>query len=333
MNISEIAQLAGVSPSAVSRYLNNGYLSVEKKAAIAKVIEETGYIPSSQAQTLRTRKTKLIGVIIPKIDSDSISQVVAGINEVLLAHGYQMLLTDTENTAEKELEFIHTFSQRMVDGIILLGTILTPRHKAVIKSLRIPLVVLGQSCHYASSIYHDDYHAAAAITEYMIESGRKKIGYIGVPEKDIAVGKERRQGYLDTLKKYDLEVSETMIRTGSFHIENGYDNTPLLLDANPDTDAIICATDTIALGAIKYLNQQKIAIPDQIAISGFGDSKVSAILSPSLTTVHFYYRECGIEGAKILLEKIEKPNTPDKSLKLGFELLKNESVESEICEP
>lgn len=326
MNISEIAKLAGVSPSAVSRYLNNGYLSQEKKDAIAKVIKETGYVPSSQAQTLRTKRTKLIGVIIPKIDSDSISQVVAGIGEVLSQHGYQMLLANTDNQHQKELEFIHTFSQHMVDGVILLGTLLTTKHKTLFKKLNFPVVILGQQSDYASSIHHDDYLAAVKMTEYMIEKGHKKICYLGVTEKDLAVGKQRKQGFLDTMERFGLPVSDKSIRTGSFYMDNGYQNTPLLLEENPETDAILCATDTIALGAIKYLNEQHIPIPENVAVSGFGDSKAASVLSPSLATVHFYYRECGIEGAKILLEKIEQPDTPNKSLKLGFELIKHESV-------
>lgn len=326
MNISEIAKLAGVSPSAVSRYLNNGYLSQEKREAIAKVISETGYAPSSQAQTLRTKRTKLIGVIIPKIDSDSISQVVAGISEVLSQHGYQMLLANTDNQNNRELEFLHTFSQHMVDGVILLGTILTARHRTFMKRFRFPVVILGQLSDHASSIYHDDYLAAVKMTEYMIQKGHRRICYLGVTEKDIAVGRQRKQGFIDTMERFGLSVSDKNIRTGSFYMDSGYQNTPLLLKENPEADAILCATDTIALGAIKYLNEQHIPIPEHVAVAGFGDSKAASVLSPSLTTIHFYYRECGAEGAKILLEKIEQPDTPNKSLKLGFELITNESV-------
>lgn len=326
MNISEIAKLAGVSPSAVSRYLNNGYLSGEKKAAIAKVIEETGYVPSSHAQTLRTKKTKLIGVIIPKIDSDSISQVVAGISEVLSAEGYQMLLANTENDPEKELEYLVTFSQHMVDGVILLGTVLSAKLRTRLKTLDFPVVILGQATALTSSIYHDDYLAAVKMTEHLISRGYQKICYIGVTEKDEAVGKLRKQGFLDVMEKYQLPVPEYAVKTGSFHMENGFENIACLRKDVPDLDAVLCATDTIALGVIKYLNQKKIKIPQEVAVAGFGDSKASSILSPSLTTVHFYYRECGAEGAKILLEKIADPNTPDKSLKLGFELIEHESV-------
>lgn len=326
MNISEIAKLANVSPAAVSRYLNNGYLSLEKKEAIAKVIAETGYIPSSQAQTLRTKKSKLIGVIIPKIDSDSISQVVAGISSVLSAAGYQMLLANTENQTEKEVAYINTFKQKMVDGIILLGTVKTQKHRNILKNLNLPLVVLGQASDYGASIYHDDYLAAFEMTEYVIKKGYRNIGYIGVTEKDTAVGTKRKRGFLNAMSENGLSVSEASVQTGSFYLENGYTSTPKLLADNPNLDAIICATDTIALGAIKYLNQQKIRIPDEIAVAGFGDSKASSVLSPSLATVHFYYYECGTEGAKMLLEKIQNPQTPDKSMKLGFELIKNESV-------
>ena len=326
MNINQIAKLAGVSPAAVSRYLNNGYLSAEKRQAIAKVIEETGYIPSTQAQTLRTKKTKIIGVIIPKIDSDSISQVVAGIGEVLNKKGYKMLLANTDNYDEKEIEFINTFKQNIVDGIILLGTVLTPKHKKALKDLTIPYVVLGQKTDISTCIYHDDYSAAYDLTDYILNKGHKNIGYIGVTENDIAVGVNRKKGFLDALERHDIKLPAEFIKTGPFNMNNGYENTKALLSQDMDIDAILCATDTIALGAIKYLNENSIKIPEDIAIAGFGESKPSSILSPSLTTVHFYYRECGIEGATVLLDKINRPDIPDKAMKLGFEIIKNQSV-------
>lgn len=326
MNINQIAKLAGVSPAAVSRYLNDGYLSAEKRQAIAKVIEETGYIPSTQAQTLRTKKTKIIGVIIPKIDSDSISQVVAGIGEVLNEKGYKMLLANTDNYDEKELEFINTFKQNIVDGIILLGTVLTPKHKKALKDLTIPYVVLGQQTDISTCVFHDDYTAAFELTDYILDKGHKNIGYIGVTEKDIAVGVNRKKGFLDALKKRNIELASDLIKTGPFNMDNGYENAKALLSQNDKIDTILCATDTIALGAIKYLNENGIKIPDDIAVAGFGESKPSSILSPSLTTVHFYYRECGIEGATFLLDKISSPDIPNKSMKLGFEIIKNQSV-------
>ncbi|MFR4457507.1 MAG: LacI family DNA-binding transcriptional regulator [Mediterraneibacter gnavus] len=124
MTIKEIAQLAQVSSAAVSRYMNGGYVSEEKKERIRAVIEETGYRPSVQARTLRTKRACLIGVIVPKINSESISRITEGIGQILAKSGYQMLLTITNNNSSKELEYVDLFEAYPVDGIILVGTVL-----------------------------------------------------------------------------------------------------------------------------------------------------------------------------------------------------------------
>ena len=129
MTIKEIAQLAGVSSAAVSRYLNGGYVSEEKKEQIRKVIEETGYQPSAQARMLRTKKASLVGVVVPKINSESISGMISGISKELKQAGFWLLLANTENQEREEVEYLKLFSENQVDGIILIGTIFTPAHK------------------------------------------------------------------------------------------------------------------------------------------------------------------------------------------------------------
>ena len=112
MDINEIARMAGVSRATVSRYLNDGYVSEEKRRQIKKVIDETGYQPSQRAQTLRTGKTKLVGVIIPKISSDSVGRMVQGMTRLLRERGYQMILANTDNDAKTEVDYIKLFSGR-----------------------------------------------------------------------------------------------------------------------------------------------------------------------------------------------------------------------------
>lgn len=143
MTISEIAKRAGVSSAAVSRYLNNGYLSDEKRIAIQKVIEETGYKPSAQAQNLRTKKTKMIGVILPKIDSSSIGRIVAGIQSVIEEKGYQLLLANAQNNPDKELEYLEIFDDKRVDGIVFIATVITNAHKKLLKKTKVPIVIVG----------------------------------------------------------------------------------------------------------------------------------------------------------------------------------------------
>ena len=173
MTIKEIAQLAQVSSAAVSRYMNGGYVSEEKKERIRAVIEETGYRPSVQARTLRTKRACLIGVIVPKINSESISRITEGIGQILAKSGYQMLLTITNNNSSKELEYVDLFEAYPVDGIILVGTVLTRAHKKKLKECKVPIVVIGQYTKETSCVYHDDYGAAKALAEQV---GREASG-------------------------------------------------------------------------------------------------------------------------------------------------------------
>ena len=144
MNIADIAKMAGVSRAAVSRYFNNGYISEEKQEAIRKVVEATGYRPSIQAQTLRTKKTKMIGVIVPKITSSSIGRIVEGMLSEFNRSEYRMVLAVTQNDPGKEVDYLTAFNDKQVDGVILSATVLTAAHRRALKSLSVPVVIVGQ---------------------------------------------------------------------------------------------------------------------------------------------------------------------------------------------
>jgi len=188
MNISKIAQLSGVSKSTVSRYLNKGYVSEENRKKIQMIIDETGYIPSSYAQTLRTKKTNLIGVILPKISSETISRIVDGISSEISHHGYNVLLGNTKLSIEKEIEYLNIFKNNEVDGIIFVATVITQKHLDIMKNIKTPIVVVGQNVEDYSCVYHDDYGATYSVVEKLIKDNYKQIGYIGIKDEDIAVG-------------------------------------------------------------------------------------------------------------------------------------------------
>lgn len=341
MNIAEIAKLAGVSKSAVSRYFNNGYISDEKKKIIEKVVEETGYRPSIQAQTLRTNKTKLIGVIIPKISSESIGKVVEGILSVLNEHGYQILLADTQNNPEKEIEYLKTFKSRQVDGIIVLGTVFTSKHKKLLKEIKIPLVIIGQNLSGYHCVFHNDYNASFDITKLFIDKGRKNIAFLGVLLDDESVGKQRYQGFKDAINKSKLSIINGNLDTinknldtindnyeiADFSIESGYKSTKKLFEKNPNIDGIVCATDSIAIGAMLYLKEQNKQIPEDVFVAGFGGSNLSKVPTPTLTTVKFDYEESGRIAATVIIEEQSKKSEISKSIMLGYKIIENKSTE------
>ena len=289
MNIGDIAEMAGVSRAAVSRYLNNGYISAEKSEKIRKVIERTGYKPSVMAQTLRTKKTMLIGVVLPRINSDSISSIVAGIGTALNASGYEMLLATTDNNPEKELEFLRIFSNNRVDGVIFIATVFTKEHRKILKNMTIPVVIVGQ-------------------------------------QEDVAVGQQRFDGVREAAAEAGIEIPPERTEIAEFSAESGHRCMSRILSANPDIDAVICATDGIAIGAMECLKESGRRVPEDVAVAGFGDNVISSVTTPTLTTVHLYYREAGETAAKRIVERIDGREKTTVEIKQGFKVIERGST-------
>lgn len=324
MNINEIAKLAGVSRTTVSRYLNDGYVSEEKKEKIRKVIQETGYQPSAQAQMLRTKKTKLVGVVLPKINSDTISREVSGISDVLTKKGYQIILANTNNDIEEELKSLSLFRDNQVDGVVFIATMFTRKHKQMLKEYKVPIVILGQKLDGYPCVYQDDHQAAYMIADKLLEHG-KKPAYIGVTEKDEAVGTRRRKGFEDALKKHRLSVAPEMMETGNFTMESGYECAERIFGRDPSVDSLMCATDTMAVGAMTYMKEKGLRIPEDVQVVGIGDGTPGKIIDPKLTTVHFFYKTSGMEAASMLVDLMESESGIKKEIKMGCEIVLRKS--------
>ncbi len=327
MTIAEIAQRAGVSKTAVSRYLNNGYVSEEKKRRIRAVIEETGYTPSRQAQNLRRGSSQTIGVILPKIDSESISRIVAGISQVLEEKGFQLLLANTGNDIRREISYLEYFKNDQVDGILFIPTSLTRQHQQAVVSSRVPIVLIGQKANYVSCVYHDEFSAARELTEILIGSGRRHIAMLGVNHRDQAAGEARYHGFAEALRENGLKEVPARIVQTDIHIDSGYEGCCKLLQSCPETDAVLCATDTIAIGAMRYIHESGREVPRDIALAGIGHNRMSEIIAPRLTTVHYYYKTCGAEAAKVLLQILGTGVDMHKQIQLGYRVIMQETTD------
>lgn len=328
MTIKEIAQMAGVSTAAVSRYFNGGSLSQEKRESIRKTIEETGYRPDTTAQMLRTRVTDYVGVIVPKVSANAVGHVTDGIAEVLLENGYLCLLANSAHNPEQELSFLELFEGRAVAGIILMATVLTPRHEDCLKNCSVPLVVAGQKYEGIPCIYHDDFHAAKELTERMLQRGRKRLAYIGVTQQDVAVGVHRKQGVEAALAAAGLDA-KIPCAISSFGVEGGKQTMEELLAAHRDLDGVMCATDQIAIGAMTALKEAGKRIPEDVSIAGIGDSWAGTYVTPKLTTARLYYRACGMEAASLLLSMMQsdkKKELPVRQTMLGYTVIDRESI-------
>jgi LacI family sucrose operon transcriptional repressor len=326
MDINEIARRAGVSRATVSRYLNNGYVSQEKRDLISRIIRETGYVPSQHAQQLRTGKTRLVGVVIPKINSQSVSRMVAGITSVLANNNYQVVLANTDNDERVEVDYLNLFARRNhVDGIILIATQFTKAHRTAISHLRVPLVVLGQRLAGHDSVFHDDYHAMFDLTSLVLRTSRMP-SFLGVLKEDVSAGRERRRGFLDACHAAGITPPPDALRVVKFDADSGYFGAEQILDAIPTVDAIVCATDDIAFGAAMCMIEYGKRVPDDVQITGVGDSLLSRISRPSLTTAHLPYKTSGTEAARLLLSRIESSGEPVQEIRMGYEVYARNSI-------
>jgi LacI family sucrose operon transcriptional repressor len=320
MNITAFAQYAGVSKAAVSRYFNGGYLSAEKRAQIAAAVEATGYRPSMQAQMLRTRRTRQIGVIMPRLSSESCARMVEGISRVLDDQNYQLLLINTANNNTREVRALDTLRHDTVDGIILIATMFTPEHHAVLQSLHVPVVIVGQQYPGFSCVFHDDFGAAQAATAHMLQKGRRKPGYLGVTLLDKAVGLARREGFDSALRDAGLVPQPQRMSIAKFNMESGYHQAEQLFGRAPGLDCLFCATDSIALGALQYCRSHSLRVPEDIMIAAVGDNRIGRVAYVPLTSAHLHYRTAGDKAARLLLDMLADPHAEPQMIKLDYEL-------------
>ena len=329
MTISDIAKMAGVSSAAVSRYLNGGPLSEQKRAVIREVVEKTGYRPDTAAQTLRTGRVNQVGVIAPSISSQSVGQLTAGIASELDARNYLMLLGNTELDEQRELGYLTAMQRNHVAGIILMGSYYSPQLARAFKNCRVPLVVTGQRFPDVPCVYNDDRSAARELAERMLQRGRKQLVYIGGTERDQATGIARRQGVQDAMNAAGMDGSQLpRICCSAFNMEEGERCMTELLTCCPNLDGVVCVTDTVALGAMRALKKAGRTVGQQVSLAGIGDSWVGDVVEPGLTTVRFYQKQVGEEAARMLLQMPEQaePNAPVRQMTLGYTVVERGSI-------
>lgn len=327
MTMKELAKLAGVSPAAVSRYLNGGPLSAEKRRVIRAAIERTGYQPDPAAQTLRTRSTDIVGLIVPKLDSESVSRLAAGASEVLDEAGFACQLGVSGNDPKKELAFLQLFQNRPAAGVILMGTVLTPELERFLQSTGMPVVVAGQNFKGVPCVYHDDYGAALELTRLVLSKGRRRLAYIGAIEQDAAAGEARRRGVQAGLREAGLDP-ELPVEISSFEVEGGMAAMERLLERCPELDAVLCATDRMAFGAMQALREAGKRLPQDVAVTGIGDSWAGEHVEPHLTTARFYYKTCGESAARLLIDRINDKDrsAPMQQVVLSYTIQERDSV-------
>ena len=323
LTIVDIAKMAGVGTTTVSRYFNGGNLKKETYERIKEIVDKYNYTPNTFAKALKSTDSKIIGVIVPCLHSYVSGNTLKYLDKELKNNNYETLIMNANFDENKQLEYIKKLARMNVDGIILLPTTMSKTYESTIKSIDVPVVMLGQEGEYTYSVEYNDFNAARDITNYVLAQGHKRIAYLGVSEEDIAVGYYRKLGVIRTLEKYNLSPGNVLIT--NFGMEEGYSAVKENIEKLKEDSCLICATDNLAYGAIKALEEAGLNVGENYSVAAFGDYTSSALLKSPLTTIKFDLEDAAKQTVNILLSVIRKEET-DIKLLIGYDLKTRNSV-------
>ena len=323
LTIVDIAKMAGVGTTTVSRYFNGGNLKKETHIKIKEIVDKYNYTPNTFAKALKSIDSKIIGVIVPCLHSYVSGNTLKYLDKELKNNNYETLIMNANFDENKQLEYIKKLARMNVDGIILLPTTMSKTYESTIKSIDVPVVMLGQEGEYTYSVEYNDFNAARDITNYVLAQGHKRIAYLGVSEEDIAVGYYRKLGVVRTLEKYNLSPGNVLIT--NFGMEEGYSVVKENIEKLKEDSCLICATDNLAYGAIKALEEAGLSVGENYSVAAFGDYTSSALLKSPLTTIKFDLEDAAKQTVSMLLSVIRKEET-DIKLLIGYELKTRNSV-------
>jgi LacI family transcriptional regulator/LacI family repressor for deo operon, udp, cdd, tsx, nupC, and nupG len=292
---------------------------VGTRERIQRLASEMGYTPNAIAQSLQTRRTSTIGLVITSIADPFLGDVVKGIEEVARAAGFSVLLSASHNNPEQEMAIIETFHRRRVDGILATASRISGEYKKRLNRIRVPTVLINGQAEPQDELLHwvavDDRLGAQLAVEHLLQFGHRSIGYIGVSSRPRS-NRQRLQGYQSAMAFADVPARDEwiVIMPGDEASQEedataGQMGLTRLLDAG--VTAIFCYNDMIAIGVLMACQERGIAVPQELSIIGFDDIKLASYVKPPLTTVHQPKVQLGRLAAQVLLDLLE--NRPGRN--------------------
>jgi LacI family transcriptional regulator len=308
--MKRIAGELGVSITTVSKVLNNhDDISPATRARVMAKVEELGYRPNAVARSLTLRRTHTLGMVIPDLLHSFFAEILSGIELVASERGYGLLLCSSAENPAKERSELQLLHGRQVDGIIL-----APSHGSgngeILRELLsqgIGVVMIDRDdypnipCH---RVLTDDEQVGVLATEHLLASGRRAIAHLAGPR--LVHAKRREKGWKDTLRAAGIRIPSDWIVPSGFMASDGYRSMKRALSLRPRIDAVFCANDPSAIGAMKAVWEAGLRVPDDIAIVGAGDVIYGELLKVPLTTVSWSRVELGREAAELLLNAAER---------------------------
>ncbi|WP_377294784.1 LacI family DNA-binding transcriptional regulator [Rhizobium sp. SG2393] len=314
--MADIARKTGVSPMTVSRAFKPGSLvNKETRDAILKAADELGYVFDSTASNFRSQKTDFIAVTIPSLNNANFADTVSGLSDTLNARGFQILLGYTNYDVNEEERLVEQLLRRKPQAIVVTGGKHTPRARRLLENANVPVIETWDIP--AEPIDHyvgfSNAGAVRGMVDHFVAAGYRRIAFIGGDASRDTRGGDRRLGFIAALTAHGLDATR-LIDAGvpPISMREGANAMARLLEDYPDTEAVICVSDLSAFGALTECQRRGIAVPDRIAIGGFGDYEIGGVSVPALTTINADARRIGELTGQMILQVLDgKPDVSD----------------------
>jgi len=307
VTIFDVAKHAGVSYGTVSRVLN-GKKNVSDTARdqVQRAVKALGYVANRQAQGLAGGRSNVIGILVRDLATGYIGEIIAGVDEELATHGFDLMLQTTHRLAGDEQKLAELFSSQLAEGLIVVLPRQPELYLKILRQRRFPCVLvdhqgLGLE---VSAVGAANFEGALTATDYLIGLGHRRIGFI-TGTVSMGCAQERLRGYQCALKRHGLRLDSHLIFRGDFQQAQGYVGAKQLLGLKSRPTAIFASNDTMAFGAMEVARELGLGIPSDLSIIGFDDIPQTESVHPPLTTVHQPLRNMGREAARMLVRRIQ----------------------------
>jgi len=324
VGIRDVAQIAGVSAITVSRALSvPDSVAPATRARIEQAVAQVGYIPNRVAGSLSSNQTRLVGAIIPTFQSSVATEFAAGMAGMLRQRGYQLLLGSSNFSIEEEEALVLGFLSHRADGIYLTGTTHTERTRAVLAASGVPVVEIASpgGSHLDLAVGFSNADAAYEMTRHLAQCGYRRIAFFSLPTKDNERQIERMMGYRRGVVEFGLDADPALIDEVPMGLGSAGEHLARLIERRPDVEALFCASDLLAAGALFECQRLGIAVPERLGIAGFDDIEIAGRVHPALTTVHLPHQQIGARAAELLLDRIAGKAVDSPIVDMGFRIV------------
>lgn len=336
VTIKDVARRASLSPSTVSRALNNsGYVSNDTRQRIEAAVVELGYQPNWMARGLKGKPSHLIGLIIPDIFNVYYTAIAQSVTDTLRAHNYELILCVSNEDCELDLNYLRVLADKRVDGIIYTPPACGSNSMFVRELIRsgIPIVELNRQREkdLLDAVLADNFQGAYQMTQYCIEMGHCRIGFI-LGDINLTTGRRRLEGYQRALDSAGIRFDPALIRTGEFSREYGETATRQLLELPDPPSVIFAGSNRILMGALYTVEQNRLRIPDDISVVAFDDTEWLSIWNPPITAVDIAIKEMARLAVDLLQRRILFPEKEYKPVtyQLSTTLIKRSSCKKRL---